>query len=41
MEKFSLKKGLILTGNIEDRIEIKGMEVFIVPLWKWLLNEEI
>ncbi len=41
MEKFRLKKGLILTGNSEDRIEIKGMEVFMTPLWKWLLSEEI
>ena len=41
MEKFSLKKGLILTGNSEDRIKIKGMEILTVPLWKWLLSEDI
>ena len=38
LEKFNLKKGLILTYNQEDKINISGKELTIKPVWKWLLE---
>ena len=40
MDEFKLGKGLILTGNNEDVIEIKGKNVFLIPVWKWLISTE-
>lgn len=37
MEKFKLKKGLIITESQEEVKKIKGKIIKIVPAWKWLL----
>ncbi len=34
MNKFNLKKGIIITSNQEDKFD--GIEV--IPAWKWLLS---
>lgn len=39
MEKFQLKKGLIITESQEEERKIKGKKIKIVPAWKWLLEE--
>ena len=39
MEKFKLKKGLIITESQEDERKIKGQKIEIVPAWKWLLKK--
>lgn len=38
MEKFKLKKGLIITEGQEEERKIKGKKIKIVPAWKWLLE---
>ncbi|MEK7202729.1 MAG: ATP-binding protein [Patescibacteria group bacterium] len=38
MEKFKLKKGLIITESLEKEKIIKSKKIKIVPAWKWLLN---
>ncbi|MEI6596825.1 MAG: ATP-binding protein [bacterium] len=37
MEKFKLKKGLIITENREEEKKIKTKTIKIIPAWKWLL----
>lgn len=39
MEYFGHKKGLILTYNTEDKYQIDKKEVFVKPVWKWLLEK--
>jgi hypothetical protein len=36
-QKFSLKKGLIPLST-ENRIVVDGVEVAVVPAWKWMLS---
>lgn len=38
MDEFKLKKGILVTGNKEDKMEISGKTVEFIPLWKWLLT---
>ena len=38
MDKFKLKKGLILTNDQEEEIKVKGKTVITKPVWKWLLE---
>ena len=39
MEKFKLKKGLLLTNSQEEEIKLDGNKLIIVkPVWKWLLE---
>ncbi len=38
MEKFNLKKGLILTMEEEEEIKIKNKIIKIMPVWKWMLE---
>ncbi len=38
MEKFKLKKGLIITYDSEDEIVKDGLKIEVVPAWKWLLG---
>jgi len=38
MEKFNLKKGLIITEGQEEERKINGKKISIVPAWKWLLE---
>lgn len=39
MKKFKLKKGLIITDDLEGEEEIGKKKVIYIPLWKWLLNK--
>jgi hypothetical protein len=41
MVKFNLKEGVILTNDQEDLIKIENKNVYVIPIWKWLLKEEI
>ncbi len=38
MEKFNLKKGIVLTKNQEAERKINGRIIKIMPTWKWLLS---
>jgi uncharacterized protein len=38
MEKFNVKKGLIITQDYEAKETIEENEIEFVPLWKWLLE---
>ncbi|MDO9538066.1 MAG: ATP-binding protein [Thermoplasmata archaeon] len=38
MEKFNLKKGLIITADFEGEERIEGKDIRYEPLWKWLLG---
>ncbi|MEK6893759.1 MAG: ATP-binding protein [Nanoarchaeota archaeon] len=39
MKEFKLKKGLILTYEQEEELNVKGKKILIQPAWKWLLEE--
>lgn len=36
---FKLKKGIIITNDIEKEKTIKGKKIKFIPLWKWLLED--
>jgi predicted AAA+ superfamily ATPase len=38
MEKFNVKKGLILTFDDEELFNIPNNGISVVPIWKWLLT---
>jgi Predicted ATPase (AAA+ superfamily) len=38
MDEFGLRKGLIITDDIEREEEIGGRRIVFMPLWKWLLD---
>ena len=40
LKKFNLKKGLILTYNQEDELNIENKRIFIKPVWKWILENK-
>ena len=40
LNKFKLKKGLILTFNQEDKFEINGKNIILKPVWKWMLENK-
>lgn len=37
MEEYQLKSGLVLTENDEERLELDGHTIQVMPIWKWLL----
>jgi hypothetical protein len=37
LEKYNLKKGMIVYMGIEDEINVNGKIIKFMPLWKWLL----
>ena len=39
MNYFQLTEGNILTTSQEDKIEIDGKIINVIPLWKWLINK--
>jgi len=41
MNKFKLKKGLILTYNQDDKLKVKGKDIIIKPVWKWMMEREV
>jgi len=38
LNAFSLNKGLLLTNNHEEEINIAGKKIKMIPVWKWLLS---
>ena len=40
MNKFKLKEGFIITLDEERDIKIKGKKIHILPVWKWLLENQ-
>ena len=36
--KHKVKKYLIITYNTDETIQEKGIEIHVIPVWKWLLN---
>lgn len=37
MNTYKLREGIILTENEEDKIEMNGFMISVIPIWKWLL----
>jgi len=40
-KKHGLKKGLLLTHNQEDTFKREGVDILMVPVWKWLLRNNL
>lgn len=38
MEHFKLKEGLMISDNLEEKMEVSGKTIRVIPLWKWLLT---
>ncbi|MFH0875232.1 MAG: ATP-binding protein [archaeon] len=38
MEAFSVTKGLIITFDHDEKIEVKGRSIYIVSAWKWMIG---
>lgn len=38
MDTYQLQEGLILTENEQDTIQMSGLTILVVPIWKWLLD---
>ncbi len=38
LNKFKLKEGLIITFDQEDKVEVEGKTIWLLPVWKWLLE---
>jgi predicted AAA+ superfamily ATPase len=38
MGEFKLKKGLVITEDVEREEEVGGNKIVYIPLWKWLLE---
>jgi len=41
MKEFKLTEGLIITDDFESEEEIKGFKIKYVPMWKWLLLDQM
>lgn len=39
MDFFKLDEGIILTRDQEEKFEINGKNIVVMPIWKWLLSE--
>jgi len=39
LEKFKIKRGVILTLDQHDEILAKGKRIKVIPVWKWLLKK--
>jgi uncharacterized protein len=39
MRTLKLKKAILVTSNKSELLKIEGLEVAIIPLWKWLLED--
>ena len=37
MNTYHLREGIILTENEQDKIELNGFLISVIPVWKWLL----
>jgi hypothetical protein len=40
MDKFKLKKGILLTSEQEDELAINNKKITVSPVWKWMLNQK-
>jgi predicted AAA+ superfamily ATPase len=40
-KSFDLPSGLILTYAQEDEFDAKGLRISVLPVWKWLLDDDI
>ncbi|MCF6271203.1 MAG: ATP-binding protein [Melioribacteraceae bacterium] len=40
MRKYKLNEGTIITKNYEDTLDIDGQKIYVVPLWKFLLENQ-
>lgn len=40
-KKLNLEKGTILTYDMEEELKINGIEVNMVPVWKWILKNHM
>lgn len=38
MTRYNLREGFILTENEQDTFEVNGLQIAIIPIWKWLLS---
>lgn len=38
MKAYNLRKGIILTENEQNTIEMQGFLILVIPIWKWLLS---
>lgn len=39
MEKYHLQEGFVLTFDEEERIIHNGKKIYVLPVWKWLLQQ--
>ena len=40
MAEHKLKEGLIITEDQTDRLEMDGKIISVMPIWKWLIENE-
>ncbi|WP_010479927.1 hypothetical protein [Thermococcus zilligii] len=38
MESLGLKEGTLVTWDYSGEVELNGLRVNAIPLWRWLLN---
>jgi hypothetical protein len=38
IKAYKLKKGMTVTENDQETLEIEGLHIHVQPLWKWLLG---
>ena len=41
MEYFKLDRSYLITSEVEDVIELQSKQIKIIPMWKWLLLDEL
>ena len=41
MPPYPLERALIITYDEEETIEVYGLTIGVVPIWKWLLEYEV
>ncbi|MDV3104156.1 ATP-binding protein [Thermococcus waiotapuensis] len=41
MESFGLKEGTLVTWDYSREVELNGLRVNAIPLWRWLLNPHV
>ncbi|MBS3781155.1 MAG: ATP-binding protein [Candidatus Thermoplasmatota archaeon] len=40
MEEYDLEEGLVLTENEKDDLVLDGKEIYVLPVWLWLLSHD-
>ena len=41
MQRYGLKKGMIITNDMDETVTFDGYNVDIVPAWKWLVGKNV